>query len=309
MATATLFTGTGLSLLPELLYPEKYKEFYGFYVYDDTYNKVPFPPPPQLVVMVRQELSKILPDVSSDKVDPFIITGLDRQRKEDGYTLHNVLSYIPVWGSLKSNKGSVMGIPFFFQYSVDSELDELTHVMKEGGFEFPSDHLAMAFSRTMLLSDAAKRFAISRALRRLSYDSFKWKLASFSAGCVSGAVLWLLSNLSMDLAKSAAWARSVSVICVLVAIANYVLIRSLFFNHIERKSERKCADMGPDYVAGGYEFYEKTISRNKVARLLKGGAYRYNPYGNEIKFWDSGTVNRFNEFDAYCKTLTTMQVE
>lgn len=297
MATLTIFAGTGLSLLPELLYPEKYKIVYQLHVLDQTSNRVPLPLSQTLVKTVQQELSKTYPDKPPNRIDPFYYHGIEK---------------LPLAGSLNSSRGAILGLPFYFKYSDDSQLNDLIAVLKEGGFEFPTDHLATSFSRTMLLSDAAKRFAISRAIHQLSYDTFKCKLAAFSLGGVSGAFLWFMCQWSMDLKKSATWARAVSVISVLVAVANYVLIRGLIFNYIEKKADQKCANMGPDYVAGGYELYEKTITRNKVARLLNSElAGLYNYFGNETTLFTlkTRTVNRFDEFDAYCKTLSTALVE
>jgi len=293
MATVTLFTGTGLSLLPELLCPDKFKHVYELHVVDQASNRVPLPLPASLVDVVRKELIKTYPD-KSDKIESFYSCNHDS---------------VPTAGSIRNKKGGILGLPFNFKYTSDSQIQELLDVLKAGEIEFSSDHLALNFARTMILSDAAKRFAISRAIHQLSYDVFKWKLAALTTGCFSGAFLWIMCQVTMDLAKSAVVARSVAVASVVVAFANFVLIRALIMNHIDRKADQKCADMGPDYVAGGHEYYDKIITRNKVARLL--GCKLFNEFGNETAVFTlkTRTVNRYDEFNSYCKSLSKTSPE
>ena len=301
IATGTIFTGLGLSCLPEKLCPEKIKLWQEFHVVDLALQaRVPFPLTARLDEMVRQETRKCAPEKLNSvvAVDPFFSVSLGR---------------VSGTGYLGNARGFVVGIPINFKYCSDDaenrsgQLQELVRVLKAAGMSFASDSLAESLATTLLLSEDAQRYAISRTLHELSYDMFKWKLTALSLGGASGALLWFATSVSINLMKSPAVARGVGVSCVTVALANFLLILGLVVNHVERNADRKCVEMGPSYVRGGAEFYQRAILTNKMLRRIdKNMLDRYTVHGNETAWFTfkMRTLDRIDHFEACRKTLT-----
>lgn len=301
LATATIFTGTGLSFLPEKFCPEKIKLLQEFHVVDSKLQtRVPFPLTARLEEMVRQETLKCAPDKPGAVAgaDPFFSTSVGR---------------VSGTGYLGNARGFAVGVPINFKYSSDdaetrdAQLHEMVRVLKAAGLAFPSESLAESLATTLLLSEDAQRYAISRTLHELSYDMFKWKLTALTLGATSGVLLWFAASASMDLKKSRAVASGVGVTCVTVALANFLIILGLMVYHVERNADRRCVEMGRNYIRGGDEFYQRAILMNKMLRRMDSNMeHRYTVYGNETAWFTfkMRTLNRWDHFEKCRKTLT-----
>jgi len=305
LATGSLFTGVGLSFLPEKLCPEIYQLIDGFYVAaeGDLQAKIPLPVPQHLQQLVGEEVQKCQSGIAHG----------DFAGKWTPYFTRSIFSPCGR-GSIKT--GAVIGLPFNYKFHLDAEdvpveggtpstsARSLERLMTAFGFQFQSYAVADALTKTLLLSDDAKRYAVARALHELTYDSFQWKSAALCCGAASGAFLWQMASWSMDLKKSRAVSRGVGFISVGVALMNFVILRGLVINHAEKQADRKCVSMGQNYVKGGFEFYEKSVARNKMLHAMD--VEDFNAYGNETTLYTMKmrTVNRYDHFKDCCREMT-----
>ena len=306
LAATAIFSGIGVSFLPERLHPALIKQWNGFYVFDEQLHaKVPAPVPPRLADLLREEARKIAPE--KDYVmpmDPYIALNLTQVLEFDLDLL-----VVTGYGCLSSGKGAAVGIPFPFVYADEEvEIEEQRRNLRrflETGMKFPSEALADSFASALLLSENARRYAISRTLREISYDHFRWKSGALLCGAVSGAALWFIATVTNEaFARNTGAARSLGVFCLAIALIIFVSLRALTVDYVQRNADESCVKMGRDYIDGGREFYEKMILANKLmARIDENYRRKINVYGNETTWFTLNirTVHRFDHFLECCR--------
>jgi len=142
-----------------------------------------------------------------------------------------------------------------------------------------------AFKDSLTLSLTAKRFAMAREVDRAQTNHLIWNCVIAWIGTEAGRVFYdktwkRMSPTDKRLKKNAHFLTSMFLGAFVWFLA--VRVRNIYF---ERRADRKAAEVGPDYAAGGIEFYSKSIQRNQALRTLLGdkGRKQFNANGN-VKF-------------------------
>ncbi|XP_064648116.1 transmembrane protein 177-like [Lineus longissimus] len=191
-------------------------------------------------------------------------------------------------GSTHLKTGSIIGLPANFAYKSVNDIDKskLTIGQKAIKWDTPEGTL---FAESLILSDDAKRFAIARQINYL--DSLEIYVDNGFLLCFSMLGYWVghAANVLLHLKrKLPTFMRGSLYVCIAsVGATLYFLAKDEYICYLDEKVDRKSADFGKEYAAGGIEFYAKELQRNKALRCLLGdyGKKVYTKYGNYVTTW------------------------
>ena len=236
---------------------------------------------------VRSELLKLLNEVvnemnlSDEEVDHLSV-----------YIVNMTEPY--GWGEL--GKESLIGLPDYFHYEsvADVPLERMRIGESHGsgdenilltGSQIESEHGRM-FSSNLVLSDKAKKFAMAREIERTR------QIPHMTHAVFSFSFILLLYNSARIVNKRAELMtkppimRGFMYISLLPTfILTYCLSKDTYNRQVDKELDRLTAAIGPDYAAGGEEYYSKIMARNVALRELQGesGKSKYNRHGDIIQ--------------------------
>jgi len=186
------------------------------------------------------------------------------------------------WGELGRN--ALIGFPEYF-YWVNIEevpidkmrfgtnLDSGSNCMLSPS-QLDSD-AAKSFCSSMILSDNAKKFAIAREVNRTIAQPF------LIQGVISFSFTLLTYNISrivnqrLGLFKRPPLIRGIMYVSLLPSmILSYFVIKDAYSCFIDKQLDKKAAQINSDYAAGGVEYYDKMMQRNRALRELNGESGR-----------------------------------
>ena len=238
---------------------------------------------------VRNELLRLLNEVvnemnlSDEEVDHLSVFIVNNMTEPYG------------WGEL--GKESLIGIPDFFHYRgvEDVPLDKMRIGQSHGSgdedmlltvSQIESEH-GKLFANSLVLSDKAKKFAMAREIERTRQTphmthavfSFSFILLLYNSARIVNKRAGLMSQPPIM--------RGFMYFSILPTfILTYFLAKDAYNRQVDKELDRQTASIGPDYSAGGVEYYSKIMGRNIALRELQGDSGRhtkYNRHGDIIQ--------------------------
>lgn len=186
-------------------------------------------------------------------------------------------------GSLSTKYGAILGIPANFTNTAEQLKNDL-RIMEESIDWTRQD--AQNFLKSMTLSENAQKFAIAHEILRIQtkeplFNSFL--LAAIIAG------LWTLYNYityMYSLRRNVIMCRTLYSSFTVCGALSWFGIKDYRSYYLDSETDEALCNLGPEYVKGGQEFYEKLLIRNRALRSLLGedGKRSYTAYGNEHIF-------------------------
>ncbi|GFQ81834.1 transmembrane protein 177 [Trichonephila clavata] len=265
--TRTCVTVTGLSIFGVQIafhgpMQENFKEMFQVYEADKV---------KPLSSKVRSLVKDVLKDCS-----------LKKEEKEK-LRFFNVIGHdLFHTGGINSPWGGMIGIPYMFEDAKEINFGKLK---LEGHDAIDWIVEGQDLIEALTLSDNAKKFGLMREI----YSCNIWDImdnAFISTGCFlfPGAFVMKLNKKNHTIEKLPLKIRVA--FYILFYAVSYVFYRCLKdpLKHLSaKKYDKQAAVTGPDYLAGGIEFYQKILQRNKILRELLGtrGERMYDKEGNE----------------------------
>lgn len=280
-----------LKLLPQTVFLDKYRQFRARYGYDE--NEVP----------VRKDIRKRFEEVLDDMSVP--------QGDREHIQLFNVYDIDTFHaGGLWSKYGGLIGVPANFEYTDPENVTDQTISFQNVQYVYDID-AGRQFRTALVLSENAQKFAIARKVFALSEYDLIYKLASIFTDVWLGLFAYdLLSKRRRNLKKD----RSVRfVLAAVITGLSYVLwlfSRDAIDDFREVQINKKIVKLGPKYVEGGVEYYEKLSARNKALRILLGnrGTYLFTTKGNEVSWFGTKQSAITSQVEYFTKALRNLQV-
>ncbi|CAK9814567.1 Transmembrane protein 177 [Anthophora plagiata] len=90
----------------------------------------------------------------------------------------------------------------------------------------------------------------------------------------------------------------------------WLLTKDAIRNHRELQVNEKLVKLGPKYIQGGAEYYEKLSERNKALRILLGkkGKRLFTPNGNESSLFRQKRLPISHQIDYFNSKLQDTQI-
>lgn len=222
---------------------------------------------------VQQKIQKImddlgLPDNVRHAIKPFSVFGLD-------------LFHL---GTLNAKYGALLGIPANFTNTMQ-QLRENLEIKQELVDWTRQD--AQIFLKALMLSEDAQKFAIAHEILRIQAEEPYFN--SLVLALIIATLLTLYNIISYRLGLregNAIVRRTLYVVFTLFGAILWFGVKDYRSCQLDRENDEALCRLGPEYIKGGQEFYEKTLIRNKALRSLLGkkGKSTYTVYGNEETF-------------------------
>lgn len=184
-------------------------------------------------------------------------------------------------GTLNAKYGAILGIPANFTNTAKELRDKLT--IREELVDWTRQD-AQAFLDAALLSENAQNFALAREILWILADEPYFNSLTLAAII---AVLWSFYNAITYAFKlrerNVIFCRILYLSFTIIGAMSWLGIKDYRSYNLDKKHSEVLCDLGPKYVEGGQEFYDKMIRRNKALRTLMSddGKNTYTAYGNE----------------------------
>ncbi|XP_029175700.1 transmembrane protein 177 [Nylanderia fulva] len=222
------------------------------------------------------KMHQTIQDVMNDLKLPDDVKSLIKPFNAFGFDLFHA-------GSLYTKYGAILGIPVNFTNAAE-QLRENLQILEE-----PIDWTrqdAKSFLKSTTLSENAQKFAIANEILRIQTEEPLF--SSFLLGVII-AGFWTLYNsitYKYSLHRNVIMCRTLYSSFTLCGILAWFGIKDYRTYNLDSEHDEALCKLGPEYVKGGQEFYEKLLSRNRALRSLLGndGKRTYTAYGNEHTF-------------------------
>jgi len=157
-----------------------------------------------------------------------------------------------------------------------------TSAPSNGVIDFDKSPAVAAYKESLVLSSMAKRFAVARIIHET--DRFHLMYA-FATGYVGiELALYIYRRSIRNLTPSERRMKRRMYAWTTMAMGAFIFYAAIRIrnNYYERSADLATASIGPDYAAGGIEYYEKMLARHRALRQLLGkeGQNRFKPNGN-----------------------------
>lgn len=263
IATAVLTAATAIKALPDTLGLFKYKEFLQFY--DGT-------KPHELDAETKELVDFCLYKID---MDPYLESCLEVFVAYGQDVLHR--------GTLHMKTGAIVGLPYYFRYKTLSDIDYSQLTLKTKAIDWNSEH-AQKFADSLILSDNAKKFAISREIYYALNQHIIWDSSFFALnfGAAYCGYYALREFYQLKYRVSALSRFTIVGAFGMVALGMYSFMSDVYQRRRDRNGLAKISLLGNDFVEGGVEFYSKMLQRNSALYHLLGenGPKYYTLNGN-----------------------------
>lgn len=183
--------------------------------------------------------------------------------------------------------GAIIGLPFGFGIKDKSDIDLLNlKVLGKEDIDWSSEGDELL--QSLILSENARKFAIAReVIACREKDVFMESLILACAVLLPARVVQK-TNKSGETFKKFSFNKRALFYTALYG-ASFIIfkcLKDINKHDIEKEIDQNAASLGSEYLEGGIEFYEKTLSKNKALRKLMGpeGERFYDLNGNESHF-------------------------
>ncbi|KAF7998416.1 hypothetical protein HCN44_009814 [Aphidius gifuensis] len=232
-------------------------------------NGNPLPVTPKLTALVNEVFDDLkLDEYKRVIIKPFMVFGFD------------------VWhaGFLSSRFGSLIGLPINFTYTDEKLINKESILINNEPVEWNSEE-AKQLIDSLMLSEEAKKYAIAREI--LMTDNTNVTTQAIVSSLLVGACYGFTSHLNESL-KNFQKPQSLRVLFYGIMGTFFwglwTMQKDAWTRYIEADVDKLLAQLGPVYVKGGHEYYEKLAKRNAALRRLLGGEGQnlYTANGNEV---------------------------
>lgn len=221
----------------------------------------------------QQKIQKImddlrLPDDVRHAIKPFSVFGLD--------LLH--------FGTLNAKYGALLGIPANFTNTIEYLRENFA--VKDESIDWTRQD-ARIFLKALMLSEDAQKFAIAREILRIQAEEPYFNSLGLALIIATMLTLYSIVSYIFGLRKrNAILRRTFYVVFISFGAILWLGVKDYRSCQLDKENDEALCRLGPDYIKGGQEFYEKTLLRNKVLRTLLGeeGKTIYTVYGNKEYF-------------------------
>lgn len=208
------------------------------------------------------------PEYKKNGVQPFMVFGFD------------------IWhaGFLTSRFGVLIGIPINFTYTDKSTVDKESIAINNEPVNWNREDSQQLID-SLILSDDAKKYAIAREI--LMSDGHNLTIQSLTSSIIAGTCYGFTAHMNDSLNN---WAKPrilrLSFYSIMAAFfwGLYTMQKDALIRYTESGVDEHLAQLGPAYVKGGHEFYDKIANRNAALRTLLGpsGQNLYTANGNDV---------------------------
>ncbi|XP_016405770.1 transmembrane protein 177-like [Sinocyclocheilus rhinocerous] len=180
--------------------------------------------------------------------------------------------------------GAQIGIPANFNSTTDdpSGITNRTILLNGKELEWDSDS-GVALKNSLVFSPEAQKFAIAREVARLGAGGPLFH-AAVAPACLAWTCIYsvALKQIFGLQAGSIIFRAGVNVFAVGLGVVSYILASDALSQWLDYSSDHRAACLSSDYAKGGFEFYDKILTRNKTLRSLMGskGEEMYAHSGN-----------------------------
>lgn len=199
-----------------------------------------------------------------------------------------VIGFDPInRGTTYTRSGSLIGLPRSISYQSTDDVESSKiklHMTKSVPWDSEE---GAALKESLVLSENAKRFIIAREVKSTDSYSIMGKSLLSSASVLGYFYVGKASNTIFNLRSKAFAFRGIFYLINAVVVASmYKATINVLNTAKERTTDDECAKLGDKYVAGGLEYYAKTMQRNRALLFLLGeqGKRFYSHEGNR-KYW------------------------
>lgn len=164
--------------------------------------------------------------------------------------------------------GAKIGIPLTYAYSDVSQINATNIYISKDLVDWTRPD-AKKFLETLVMSEAARKFAIAREVVAADSLDFLRELCSYPmVFLANNMAYWSLYN-RFNLARLATPLRFTIYGALAIVSSTFWLLQDNYFAYWkEKKIDKKLSALGPEYVKGGFEFYDKILQRNMTGRIL-----------------------------------------
>lgn len=207
-----------------------------------------------------------------EKYQPFTITGFNVQHAGLG----------------TSKFGAVIGIPINYTYVDKFSIDTSDFRLGRDQETFNIYHPAADdLLNSLVYSEKAKKFGIAREILMSQKEIPLYRSLETPIIITTFTVLTEIARHNLHLPrKPPILTVFLYGISGIVGYSVWFQIRDIMYTYSEKSVDKQLAQLGPTYVEGGKEFYEKQLKRNVSLRSLLGeqGRSEFNRDGDEIFF-------------------------
>lgn len=249
MSFRVLAVGTIVSakLLPNTIFLEKYRKFRARY--ENTFDENELP--------VSNKVLQRFQDVMDDLEVP--------QETRKGIKIFNVHDiHMFSAGTTISTYGAIIGIPPNYEYENIQHLtaDQIEIENKSVPW---TEETSQKFLESLVLSENAQKFAMAREVLRVQRFDFWIKIINLVFDCLVVLILQDITYLAMKLATKTLIHRfTVYTMCVMLGAFMYIKTENLLDESTDQEITEQLVKLGPKYIQGGKEFYEKLCEENTI---------------------------------------------
>lgn len=207
-----------------------------------------------------------------ERYKPFTITGFNAQHAGLGF----------------SKYGAIIGIPinytFVDKFSIDTSELRLGRDQESLNIYHPA---ADDLLNSLVFSENAKKFSIAREILMSQKEIPLYRSIETPLVITGFSVITEMARLTFQLpSKPAILTVFLYGISGLMGYSVWFQVRDIMYTYYEKSVDKELSKLGPDYVEGGKEFYEKQLKKNVALRSLLGeqGKNEFNRDGDEIFF-------------------------
>ncbi|CAK9799412.1 Transmembrane protein 177 [Anthophora quadrimaculata] len=289
--SVVIVAATATQLLPHSLFINKYRKLRARYGFDD--REIP------IQKNIKQRCKEVLDDVK--------LSESDRQRIQF-FNVHDIDVFHA--GSIRTKHGAIIGIPANFQYQNINNINDQTITIQNVLIDWDTN-AGKQFQHSLILSENAQKFALAqRVLIVKQFDVFYQSIAMLVDSCL-GITAYEIIHAIFKLDKQ----RKINRFFYMIIIAFgttfcWLLTKDAIQNYRELQVNEELAKLGPQYIQGGAEYYEKLSERNKALRILLGnkGKQLFTHNGNESSLFRQKRLPISQQVDYFNSKLQDIQI-
>ncbi|CAK9828301.1 Transmembrane protein 177 [Anthophora retusa] len=291
LKTIVITAATATQILPHTFFLDKYRKFRARYGLDD--REVP----------IREDIKRRCKEV----LDDVNLSESDRQRIQF-FSAHDIDVFHA--GTTLTKYGAIIGIPANFQYQDINDINEESITHQNVLIDW-NTNAGKQFQRSLILSENAQKFALAQRVLIVREPDVMYQYVSAMVDTCLGVTVYDVIYKVFKLDKQ----RKINRFFYMIIIAFgttfcWLLTKDGIQNHRELKVNEELAKLGPQYIQGGAEYYEKLSERNKALRILLGntGKNLFTHNGNESSLFRQKRLPISQQIDYFNSKLQDIQI-
>ncbi|KOC60212.1 Transmembrane protein 177 [Habropoda laboriosa] len=288
---AILVAATASQILPHSFFLDKYRKIRARYGFDDL--EIP------LRDNIKRRCQEVLDDIN--------LSEKDRERIQF-FNNHDINVFHA--GTIRTKYGAIIGIPVNFQYEDADSISEQTLSIQDVQIDWNTS-AAKQFRRSLILSENAQKFALAQQVLTVKEPDVLYNTAFATIDAALGVTFYDIIYSVFKLDKQRQMNRFVYMIIVAVGCTFcWLLVKDELNNYRELQVNNELSQLGPKYIQGGIEYYQKLLDRNKALRVLLGekGRRLFTVTGNESVFIRQKRLPLCQQIDYFNSKLEDFKI-